>query len=76
VTAAGLLLAFWSKFSTGFHHDSAHLQPARLEPRRSQQPAYRAIAGAARHNLIPRGLDFESLRWSPTGRPFKGVPAP
>ncbi|WP_424136323.1 hypothetical protein [Roseomonas chloroacetimidivorans] len=34
----------------------------------------RAMAEAARHNLTPCGLNFESLRWSPTGRPFEGVP--
>jgi hypothetical protein len=41
-------------------------------------PTYpaRALAEAARHNLTPCGLDFESLRWGPTGRPFEGVPAP
>ena len=38
--------------------------------------AARATAEAARHNLTPCGLNFETLRWSPTGDPFRDVPPP
>ncbi|MBP0493788.1 hypothetical protein [Roseomonas indoligenes] len=38
--------------------------------------ADRARAEAERHNLNPCGLNFETLRWSPTGDPFRDVPPP